>query len=593
MPIRLEIENGGEYLLGYARQRLVDLKRQRCDLGIDFKDRWYSIPTGERVYLRSHLDFDLIRILAKSFEFWYSSTVAPTCQCRTLTIIIDSHGLPLPSPPTVGLVTPFTTKVYLSDGTLLGSLNGSETVIQNGSIMANFPGLLQSGVVPDSWTGTSSISFYNVVTDSVNGNSTTLSQTLSIIVPSNVCRPADPSDSAQITANALRERQRLNTCSDAAKTTLKNGVIPGQFLFQNAALHPSSKNAVAGLLPDSVSLIQTHTRVDSIIGTINVTTIQANRTVTFQYTPAATNDNLNPSQKTMTFTGSATQVSYFLAIGTSYYTFEYNAFPAVDIPIVLDQDYNKTLIRWDTDGGNNSGALSTTPLSRFSGYFGPLHTNFPSMNLRSVNGIYRTAGTAIYALDGTITLPDGTTFAGSPPIDSLMFTVPDDLKEFYALSKPKPDKTANSFLAWSSTFPADREIITIIPISYVHSDFGDLGMFPQVSDVTDLMKLTMKIDTVVDYRYKYSDGTFTFVRSRSIHDINRNIVDSTTFAIPAGTNNTNINCLFVSRAAPYADLQDQYKKQRARIGVSADKRAALVPALTANETLLATVRDTL
>lgn len=62
--IHFNIDSGGEYLLGFAKQKLIELKKLRAGLGVDLLQKWFSLASGDRVHVKSHLDNDFIRIVS-------------------------------------------------------------------------------------------------------------------------------------------------------------------------------------------------------------------------------------------------------------------------------------------------------------------------------------------------------------------------------------------------------------------------------------------------------------------------------------------------------------------------------------------------
>lgn len=81
--IRFEIDPGGEYLLGPAKQRLALLRGLRNQLGVVALQRVYVMPTGEVMYIRTHNcggrddpDIETIRITAGESDLIRIWTVA-------------------------------------------------------------------------------------------------------------------------------------------------------------------------------------------------------------------------------------------------------------------------------------------------------------------------------------------------------------------------------------------------------------------------------------------------------------------------------------------------------------------------------------
>jgi len=66
MPTNVVVDPGGEHLLGFARNKLEEIKRRRALIGVDIQQAVIPMPSGETVIVRSHLAFDLIKITAPS-----------------------------------------------------------------------------------------------------------------------------------------------------------------------------------------------------------------------------------------------------------------------------------------------------------------------------------------------------------------------------------------------------------------------------------------------------------------------------------------------------------------------------------------------
>lgn len=62
--IKLQLDAGAEYLVGYAKARLARLTAQRLALGVNTLQRWHVLASGEQIHLTSALVGDTIRITA-------------------------------------------------------------------------------------------------------------------------------------------------------------------------------------------------------------------------------------------------------------------------------------------------------------------------------------------------------------------------------------------------------------------------------------------------------------------------------------------------------------------------------------------------
>lgn len=70
MPLKLLIDPGGEKLLPFAKNKLRQMKKEMAALGRAFATKWFTVDTGERIFLQSQamlgsgVSFDTIRINA-------------------------------------------------------------------------------------------------------------------------------------------------------------------------------------------------------------------------------------------------------------------------------------------------------------------------------------------------------------------------------------------------------------------------------------------------------------------------------------------------------------------------------------------------
>lgn len=110
--IQYQIEAGGEYLLGFAKRKLDDVKKQREALDVIFGQRWYVFTTGETVHVISVGTLDIIRITVTSGSWNF--------------YIVDRTNLGANNQENIFLVTVDTatfTKVNLGSGVQLSGAN--------------------------------------------------------------------------------------------------------------------------------------------------------------------------------------------------------------------------------------------------------------------------------------------------------------------------------------------------------------------------------------------------------------------------------------------------------------------------------------
>lgn len=71
MPLKLDIQKGGEYLLPFAKRKLAQLKSLKSE-ALQTLNKTFAVNTGERVSIHSTAVYDLIRITKKASDFLFS-----------------------------------------------------------------------------------------------------------------------------------------------------------------------------------------------------------------------------------------------------------------------------------------------------------------------------------------------------------------------------------------------------------------------------------------------------------------------------------------------------------------------------------------
>lgn len=150
----------------------------------------------------------------------------------------------------------------------------------------------------------------------------------------------------------------------------------------------------------------------------------------------------------------------------------------------------------------------------------------------------------------------GQTFTPPYPYSStsLSYTYPDIYRRYRERISRMYTKNALNVTALDSLFE-DGEVVDVIPLSVRHATHGDLGVFPAELDLVDMSKLKFAADTRYSFRYKYSDGSWTFMGAKSLQ-----LPEGQTY-VELPYEFTEDNIVFVSRKPAWPDVKDTYKAQ--------------------------------
>lgn len=154
----------------------------------------------------------------------------------------------------------------------------------------------------------------------------------------------------------------------------------------------------------------------------------------------------------------------------------------------------------------------------------------------------------------------GQTFTPPYPYSSstLGYTYPDIYRRYRERISRTYVKNALNVTALDSLF-ADGEVLDVIPLSVRHSEYGDLGVFPAELDLVDMSKLKFTADTRYSFRYRYSDGSWTFMGAKSLQ-----LPEGQTY-VEMPYEFTEDNIVFVSHKPAWPDVKDTYKAQMAAL----------------------------
>jgi hypothetical protein len=354
-------------------------------------------------------------------------------------------------------------------------------------------------------------------------------------------------------AGVLRERVRRKSCSDNLKGNLAIGVLQDQIKSVMRDRHPISANTYQ-------SALMTATTSDSTIGSGD--DITNTKSVTLRYDTLDTDGNPVTLEQVVAGTqhvvvthcadsgGTADAISYTTTTYTSWldvsstgstgtaldYTYQLDGTPAEDgdAPIPgegLCQVWNGVVI--------TGAATIATTFDSLGGLYSPPYPQSSDARAYSYPQIYidyRAATARLYKVD-----------SGSP--------------------------------AWLDSVFKNGEAVDFFPLSVIHSDLGDLGMFPQAADLTDISKLALQADMKATYQYAYRTGVWT----GSGADLVDTDGNSAPITIPY---QVGVNMVFRSRVTPWADVSADtpltdasYKGQAAAIKATPDDHPLFVPLL--------------
>jgi len=229
--------------------------------------------------------------------------------------------------------------------------------------------------------------------------------------------------------------------------------------------------------------------------------------------------------------------------------------------------------------------------------------------LVQISGIYKNTGW--YATDeitGTPNLPDGFDQMSifSPSAIEVATTIPQFLLDYIAASPPvEVEEGETPSTNWLSSRLADKEVVTVIPLSYVTTEGDDRGMFPLDHETNTDVYSRLKLSGYAKFRYSYDTGTFSFVSwtefvsegkvtitDNSISEYNDEVtptsvtVDGTRYTLqPRYIDNITdwdmieeTNCVCIAGKVVWTDVKEQAKQlQKLMAGASAEEVTPDIP----------------
>ena len=344
------------------------------------------------------------------------------------------------------------------------------------------------------------------------GGTPVLSGQLSFTIPDDVC-PAGTS-----AATLARERARLKACSDTVLASLAAGAatyvagLGRNFLMISANTYMQT--------PMSIAV------VDTFGGGGDDSTDTKTVTLTYSYTDAngviqTDSQTINGTARTAVThcadsTGAAGMVSYTTTTYTDWLPTSAtgDTGTAMDSTFLLDNEDGLLQMQ---NGAVTTGA--TYFKNTFDAYGGNYHPPLPvSADTRAIG-------------------------------------YPDIYRRYRARIARKYEVGLGNKDVLDSV-PFDGEVITVIPLSVYHSDYGDLGLFPNYSDLigANVPKVSTRTTVLYDFVYSYATGTWTLAGSRAKEVIITGLGSYT------GNLNFAVRTTAVASGV-WPDVADQYKLQ--------------------------------
>lgn len=413
-------------------------------------------------------------------------------------------------------------------------------------------------------------------------------------------------------AEALnRTRIWRKKCSDGRISMLRNGILPIEFEYFTKRYHPRSlklrRDIPMQVAGPAYNLISDVTTSEPTIRTRVYEGV-----VTLQYTN--TDENGGTNQVVETFTGNLTHLltthtEAITEVTTTSNTYTYSNFPMLS---------------------NTTGDAYPLPGSP------PEHPY--QIAFREINAIIRDSSQYPLFLEANGTVVQSDWYANdkyaaanyiqsdyNPPIpqssDNVALTHPQFIYDYIEASKPIEFETVDGIKQpvtpstnWLSSRLTDKEIVTIIPLSFTTNEGEERGMFPYTTTPTDSeyeLLTNIKLYGFARFQFNYATSTFTFkdwteftaegkvkVSDSIEHSFNDEInptaltIGDKTYTlepivIDCEEDWLGTNCVFIGDKTPWTDVKEDAKEQTSHIGNSPPEGYEL----TAEERLYKAIRE--
>lgn len=539
---KLQIDDGAEWLLGYARAKLALLNSIRAKGSSKSMMQWFALDSGEQIHINSTAVGDTIRIIGGHQYLVnvlmpdptpYRSLFLNTSATPALSINIQQSQDSAPLPNTTYVIT------AVSNGTIYGTINGSiqqsgsdnnnRTIVYtnapqgssdfSGSVTNGTQVIVSGSIISDTRVNTpyttafaGAISSYSAASGAnlqaamsdgtvlatvpqttTNGSTFTpqwsgawLGEEGSLTTTGNVpfVVPPDTQSSLSGATAVAREKARLKTNSTNAINFLKVGTLPKMpyvSALQNFSWDDAAViNHPVSSLPRLLSPFTVVVAQDSSSTVGNVTTIT--RVYISSYVDAS------GITQTETTTGTRIDTSITTAGGSTYHEYVYANYPVFRTDAVI-------------------GGYRETAEQRFT-FSGP-HIDGNSFDGGAIlNGTAVLGNQLNNSTYGAPTNPNSFVDVPNRSSSLIISTLPLWLQylrdmnpvDVNTLADPKPAYSRN----WLSASMVPGEIISLVPFSPV-KDGEDLGMFGTKTGATQVAIYGVA-------RFKYNiDGSFSFV----------------------------------------------------------------------------------
>lgn len=408
-----------------------------------------------------------------------------------------------------------------------------------------------------------------------------------------------------------RMRSWRKKCSDGRISILRNGILPPEFDYFVKRYHPRSlklrRNIPMQVVSQIYSLISDVTTIEPTIRTRVYEGV-----VTLQYTN--TDENGGTNQVVETFTGNLTHLltthtEAITEVTTTSNTYTYSNFPMLS---------------------NTTGDAYPLPGSP------PEHPY--QIAFREINAIIRDSSQYPLFLEANGTVVQSDWYANdkyaaanyiqsdyNPPIpqssDNVALTHPQFIYDYIEASKPIEFETVDGIKQpvtpstnWLSSRLTDKEIVTIIPLSFTTNEGEERGMFPYTTTPTDSeyeLLTNIKLYGFARFQFNYATSTFSFkdwteftaegkvkVSDSIEHSFNDEInptaltIGDKTYTlepivIDCEEDWLGTNCVFIGDKTPWTDVKEDAKEQTSHIGNSPPEGYEL----TAEERLYKAIRE--
>lgn len=498
-------------------------------------------------YVRVQITETAIRVSRDLQTFYYAGAISSACQCRTLSIVgPESDG---------------TTRVVLSDGTVLASIVG-----QTGAGLANinYPAVT-------TWTGDGWVQLFDSPPSEAYW---TTGERLTFEVPADVCRPALP-DQAPAYPGSI---ERIGYTYYPAE------IHTADYTTFDIRQYANPED------PEDWTLVASGVRTREV-SIVFIDGVQHQRTVlTYTHCPLVLNDDQLDGPTTDVYDGYIVYIDAAIVENTTVAT-------PVTLAVSGSYTYGEAdsagAVQWALDWDAARVVANLRERARLKACSDATTTAMLEDGvLSSVLTVMHDAHPVAFRPVEEFTEAEMREFTiiafGYASMAELLSAL-----EYGSESEFLADYSVATFAALylqevGSGVPRETfkggESIAVFALSIVHSVFGDLGMFPQVSDLADASLLSFHAVTKAVYSYNVQTAVWSG-RGVVIADAEGN---SAPISVPY---QVGVNLVFRSRVRPWPELRGPntngvldpatYDGQKADMALNPGSYPLFTPLLTA------------